>query len=150
MAKGREGKGVCRPLSPEDTSQRLTAECSRKNKEDPCAGTMSMLPDPVHTVPFLSRLPPRSHPKSKALPLCIQFQGQLPTLLNPGLSSQTLVHGAGQAVHHCSPTQPVRQSQLRTKRVQEICPGSTELGRGRSRPQDCLSALVIPRLQVLG
>lgn len=35
--------------------------------------------------------------ESKAPPLCIQFQGQLPTLLSPGLSSQTLVHGPGQA-----------------------------------------------------
>lgn len=57
-------------------------------------------PRPAHTVPFLSRLPPRSQPtqlKAKRPPLCIQFQGQLPTLLSPGLSSQTLVHGPGQA-----------------------------------------------------
>lgn len=89
----REGKGLCRPLFPKDISQRLTAECSRKNEEDPCAGIMSVFPDTAHTVPFLSRL--HQDHNQHSWKQSIQFQGQLPTLLSPVLSSQTLEQGAG-------------------------------------------------------
>lgn len=119
----REGKGLCRPLSPEDISQRLTAECSRKNEEDPCTGTMPMLPDTAHTiVPFLSRLP-RSQPtqlKAKR-PCCLSnSRGSCPLSLVQSSLARLWCMGPGQAVDHCSPTQPVWKSQLRTKRVQEI------------------------------